>query len=191
MPTPQPFYINGPDLASATTVYFDAALTMPAYNGFYSDGVVTRQQVSYVLLPQQPCPNCCGPACRSWNIKSISGSFTIKYIRCGGGVTTATYPDPTDTNICVDINDTPNVTEGSCDLTIAQECGCCTTACETWLIDNVITPTAIVEYEDCFGGTFLQTVSNGLTATLCIESGTIPVVVDGTARVSFQSCDCI
>lgn len=191
MPIPQPFYINGPSLASATAVFSDALLTTCAPDGFYSQGSITREQVDCVLLPQQTCPSCCDTTCRGWNVKSISGGFTIKYIKCGGGITVTSYPDPTDTNICVDINNTPNIEEGNCELTISQDCGCCTTTCETWFVDNVITPTATVEYEDCFGGTLLQVVNNGLTATLCVLSGTIPTIVIGTAQVSFQSCDCI
>jgi hypothetical protein len=85
----------------------------------------------------------------------------------------------------------PTIESGNCTITPSVECGCCSTTCETWFVDNVITPTATVEYEDCFGGTSSQIVNNGLTATLCILSGTIPVIVDGTARVAFTSCDCI
>ena len=52
------FYINAPSLASATAIYTDADLTVCADDGYYSDGVISRQQVGCVLLPQQICPSC-------------------------------------------------------------------------------------------------------------------------------------
>jgi len=191
MPIPQPFYINGPSLGSATAVFSDALLTVCAPDGFYSDAIITREQVDCVLLPQQTCPNCCDKQCSSWRIESISGSFQIKYVNCGGTLTVVDYPDPTDTVVCTLGFDQPLIQEGNCTITPSVACGCCSTTCETWFVDNVITPTATVEYEDCFAGPSNQIVNNGLTATLCILSGTIPVIVDGTARVAFQNCDCI
>lgn len=191
MPIPQPFYINGPSLESATAVFSDAALTTCAPDGFYSKGDITREQVNCVLLPQQTCPNCCDKSCSSWRAQTISGTFQLKYIKCGGGITVVTYPAPADVIVCVDGFVPPFVQEGTATITPSVSCGCCTTTCETWFVDNVITPTATVEYIDCSGTPLNQIVNNGLTATLCILAGTIPTIVDGTAQVSFQFCDCI
>jgi len=58
MPTSQPYYLNGPSLGSATSIFLDVDLTTCAPDGYYSDGVIVRQQVSCVLLPQQTCPSC-------------------------------------------------------------------------------------------------------------------------------------
>lgn len=59
------YYIDGTTLNNATAVYMDAALTTCAPNGFYSDGISSREQVSQgsgcVLLPPQPCPTCATP----------------------------------------------------------------------------------------------------------------------------------
>jgi hypothetical protein len=52
------YYINGPSLESATAVFIDSSLLTCAPDGFYSDGVISREQVSCVLLPQQSCPSC-------------------------------------------------------------------------------------------------------------------------------------
>jgi hypothetical protein len=52
------YYLNGPSLGSATAVFTNAALTVCAPNGFYSDGVIVRELVGCVLLPQQTCPSC-------------------------------------------------------------------------------------------------------------------------------------
>jgi hypothetical protein len=40
MPLTQPYYLNGPSLASATAVFLDAAMTTCAPDGFYSDGLI-------------------------------------------------------------------------------------------------------------------------------------------------------
>jgi hypothetical protein len=39
-------------------VYLDASLTECAPNGFYSDGIVSRELVDCILLPAQICPSC-------------------------------------------------------------------------------------------------------------------------------------
>ena len=55
-------YIDGTSLNDSTAVYTDAALTVYAAAGFYSDGVIVREQtitlgVGSLSVPQ-PCPNC-------------------------------------------------------------------------------------------------------------------------------------
>jgi len=59
------YYIDGTTLNNSTAVYDDAALTICAANGFYSDGISVREQVSQgsgcVLLPPQICPTCATP----------------------------------------------------------------------------------------------------------------------------------
>jgi hypothetical protein len=61
MSTSSTYYLNGPSLGSATAVFTNAALTVCAPDGFYSDGVIVRSQVGCVLLPQQTCPSCATP----------------------------------------------------------------------------------------------------------------------------------
>ena len=58
MATSASFYINGPSLEAATAVFTDSSLLTCAADGFYSDGVISREQVGCVLLPQQTCPSC-------------------------------------------------------------------------------------------------------------------------------------
>jgi hypothetical protein len=58
MATSSTYYLNGPSLGSATAVFTNAALTVCADDGFYSDGVIVRELVGCVLLPQQTCPSC-------------------------------------------------------------------------------------------------------------------------------------
>jgi len=52
------FYIDGASFSNSTSVYTDAALTVCAADGFYSDGIISRELVGCILLPSQICPNC-------------------------------------------------------------------------------------------------------------------------------------
>ena len=59
-----PYYLDAPSLSLATAVYTDAALTVCAPNGVYSDGTITRVQTSCVLGPAKFCPSC-GEGCNT------------------------------------------------------------------------------------------------------------------------------
>lgn len=52
------FYIDGTTLSDSTAVYTDAALSICAPDGFYSDGVVVRELRECQLLDEAPCGNC-------------------------------------------------------------------------------------------------------------------------------------
>jgi hypothetical protein len=192
MPIRQPFYLNADNLSSATAVFLDAALTMCAPNGFYSDGNIVRELVDCVLLPLQQCPSCCSQPCTSWNVVGNQGPFSLKYGRCGipPGVVVEDYPDLTDVDICVAYGDVPNVTIGNAVLTINQNCGCCASPCEQWSITNV-TESVTVSYTSCDGTAKSKNVNVGLTGNFCIQSGTLPVIDSGVAIVQFDFCDCI
>lgn len=55
------YYLDGTSLATSTAIFSDAALTICAADGFYSDGVNSRELVSCSLLPQQTCVSCATP----------------------------------------------------------------------------------------------------------------------------------
>ena len=56
------FYIDGTTLSNSTAVYTDDTFTTCAPAAFYSDGIISREQVvtgsNCQLLPQQACPSC-------------------------------------------------------------------------------------------------------------------------------------
>ena len=54
----QTYFLDAASLTDATTVYLDQGLTVFAPDGYYSDGVITRELVSNVFLPQQICEYC-------------------------------------------------------------------------------------------------------------------------------------
>jgi hypothetical protein len=58
MATQGTYYLDAPSLSAASVIYDDANLTTVAADGFYSDGVISREQASGVLLPQVACPSC-------------------------------------------------------------------------------------------------------------------------------------
>jgi hypothetical protein len=63
MATSSTYFLNAPSLASSTSVFDDDELSILAADGFYSDGIISREQVSGVLLPQQTCPSCVSYNC--------------------------------------------------------------------------------------------------------------------------------
>ena len=64
MPVSQQFFLDAASLGSASSIFYDNTLTVCAPDGYYSDGIITRQQVGCVLLPEQICPDC-GLPCNS------------------------------------------------------------------------------------------------------------------------------
>ncbi len=54
----QTYFLDAASLTDATTIYLDQGLTVFAPDGYYSDGIITRELVSNVLLPQQECVSC-------------------------------------------------------------------------------------------------------------------------------------
>ena len=77
MATSSSYYLNAPSLGSATAVFTDAALSVCAANGFYSDGVIVREQVDCVLLPQQTCPACATPCGTTINASGNQGIYLL------------------------------------------------------------------------------------------------------------------
>lgn len=77
MATSSTYYLNAPSLGSATSVFTNADLTVLAADGFYSDGVIVREQISGLLVAQQTCPACATPCGGSI---SASGQQGIYYL---------------------------------------------------------------------------------------------------------------
>lgn len=58
MATSSTYFLNAANLSLATAVYLDLSLTLIAPDGFYADGVISRQQSSGILLTANSCPSC-------------------------------------------------------------------------------------------------------------------------------------
>ncbi len=66
MPIFQSYYLNGANLASSTAVFLDPLMTICAPDGFYSDGLIVREQVGCVLQLESACGDC-GLSCTEAN----------------------------------------------------------------------------------------------------------------------------
>jgi hypothetical protein len=77
MATSSTYYLDAPSLSSATVVYSNAALTIVAANGFYSDGSIVREQVSGALLPQVTCPACSVPCGSTISANGAQGVYYL------------------------------------------------------------------------------------------------------------------
>ena len=71
------YYLNAPSLASSTSVFSNADLSTFAADGFYSDGVISREQVSGILLPQQTCSACATPCGTTINASGTQGVYLL------------------------------------------------------------------------------------------------------------------
>ncbi len=77
MATTASYYLNAPSLGSATSVFSNEGLTTLAADGFYSNGVIVREQVGGVLLPQQTCPTCATPCGTTINASGSQGVYLL------------------------------------------------------------------------------------------------------------------
>lgn len=87
MPTQQTFFLNGPTLSAATSVFLDSGMTLCAPDGYYSDGVVARQLFGCVLLPAEVCPTC-GEGCKD-SIVDLTSYEGVYYTSFFAGNTVA------------------------------------------------------------------------------------------------------
>ena len=61
MPVQQLYFLNGTSLSDSTAIYDNSGLSILSADGWYSNGVITRQQLGGVLQPAQLCPSCAAP----------------------------------------------------------------------------------------------------------------------------------
>lgn len=192
MPLSQPYYLNAPSLASATSVFSDAALTICAPDGFYSDGSIVREMVGCVLLPQQVCAECCSDLCSGWTATSSPATLgaTIGWYDC----TTMSYNEqfysaPFDESLCVMYGTTPEVKDGDAILTQQYTCGCCAPdTCVAWsLTITGLGSSAEVYYRDCEGNYVTETFFN--STTICSYSKFSPQIISGSGILKFRNCE--
>jgi len=101
------YYIDGTTLSNSTAVYTDPTLANYAPAAFYSDGVVSREQVPvgnfFELLPPQICPTCATPCGTSIAASGGEGIYRLD-VDTGGTAT--------DTGAIVITFDPANVPDG-------------------------------------------------------------------------------
>jgi hypothetical protein len=79
MSTPGNYYLNGPTLETATSVFDDPALTICAADGFYSNGVIVRQQINCLLTAIQTCPSCVLPCTTTIAASGGTGIYQVSF----------------------------------------------------------------------------------------------------------------
>lgn len=186
------YYVNGVDLASSTAVFLDAALSICAPDGYYSDGTIVRQQISCVLASNVTCPNCCHETCSLWNFKGILGAFTVSFTDCAtGSVTEVTYPDTADEDVCVVYGTTPTLVSGDADLTLKKECGCCyDTYCTSWKLETGLSNPSAFFYYDCDGLPVTVSLGPEDFIIVCAVDGYKPDLLSGDGTIEFVGCGC-
>ena len=79
MPQLGNFFIDATTLAGATAVFQNAALTVVAADGYYSDGSIVRLQTNGVLGAPTPCPNCSLPCNISVTANGSQGLYQTTF----------------------------------------------------------------------------------------------------------------
>jgi len=70
------FYSDNPTLSLATAIYTDAALTIKAPDGYYSDQTISRRQDGGILLAAEACANCsANPATSTLTFESYNAGL--------------------------------------------------------------------------------------------------------------------
>jgi len=77
MATTSTYYLNGPTLDTATSVFIDPDMTLVAPDGYYKEGSNVRELVSGVFQPTIACPSC-GVACDT--TVTVSGDIGVFYL---------------------------------------------------------------------------------------------------------------
>jgi hypothetical protein len=71
------YYLDGTTLTNSTSIFSDVNLSICAPDGFYSDGVISRELSGCVLLPQQVCGTCAQPCDGTINANENQGCFIL------------------------------------------------------------------------------------------------------------------
>jgi hypothetical protein len=194
MPTtsPQPWFINADTFADATCIFADSSLSICADNGFYSDGIITRELVDCVLLPPTACETCCTNPCSRWRFTSTSEvELIVEYYSCQTleieKVTIAAFFSSA---FCVLKDTTPVITSGHGTVQLDQYCGCCDPEfiCPSWSIGLGALPFVTVSYINCEGNPVTETFSS--ETGICAQYGTTPDILTTGGQLFFNSCEC-
>ena len=79
---PTTYYLDGNTFLNSTSVYTNAAQTVCAPDGFYSDGTNSRELVNCILLPSEVCGDCSTACDESINLPGAAGNqgiYSVNY----------------------------------------------------------------------------------------------------------------
>ena len=73
----QTYYMDGSSLETSTRIYLNSQMSVPAQDGYYSNGSVSRQQLGGILLAVQTCPSCLTECGFSFNRSPIEPLVSV------------------------------------------------------------------------------------------------------------------
>jgi|SanBayMetagenome_1026888.scaffolds.fasta_scaffold04409_3 hypothetical protein len=161
MATSGSYYLNGPSLTSSTSVFTDSGLTTLAPDGFYSDGVIVREQVGGVLLPAVACSSC-EPQCLEYSAISEGPSGVVEYNDCEGNPALIYLSEFEEVFFCA-LSNSIVPSEG---IAIIEVGACTPLECTRYLADAEA-ESGGVTYTDCFGDIQTITLAMGETQEFC------------------------
>jgi hypothetical protein len=119
MPTMTDIYMNASTLVESTMIYQDADMTYPALNGFYSDGIYSREMSGGVLFPAKICEECSpAPSSSQYRVVNNGDSVSVDYTNDLGAQQDIV---PADTTVFVCSLTVPTEVPGTTNLTITLE----------------------------------------------------------------------
>ena len=71
------YYLDGTTLTNSTSAFTDIGLTTCATDGFYSDGVISRELVNCSFLPGVTCVTCAQPCDGTISASENQGCFIL------------------------------------------------------------------------------------------------------------------
>ena len=104
------YYLDGIDLSDATSLYTDIQLTTLAPDGWYSNGVIAREQVSGILQAEETCDDCGGPT-------PVTTEIAAVYL-VNGDCSTGDPSDPFETKVWIESSWSGFTTNGSGKLVV-------------------------------------------------------------------------
>ena len=149
------------------------------------------------ISARDTCCSCvdCGLNCVTYTLDVPAGDgCVIEYSECGTGDLIQIALLGASTNDICTSGAIPQLVSGDTPVIGFKECGCdCIDPCSTWEI--VVAPelpvSPVVQYIDCSTG-IVTSISPAVGSSyICVQSGTMPVVVVGTATLNYLNCGCL
>jgi hypothetical protein len=80
------YFLDGPNLQSASAAFDDQALTQPAADGYYADGTTVRQQLNGIFVSNSPCQECTQECNTTVNVVNAGQGFYVAPFNLGAAV---------------------------------------------------------------------------------------------------------
>ena len=134
----------------------------------------------------------CLDDCHQFTVWSDAGA-TLNYIDCSTGLPRVqVMPAQTSFVACTPIAETIDVTVGSAEVFLTNDCGCCNSDCITWRVENTATGPLSFDMRGCDNNYYTYTLESLQTLDFCGIVGAAPTNFNA-AKLIFtivSSCGC-